>query len=302
MKKLILIALTILAALPLLAQNTGETKADGEKIVAIINGEKLTVEKFDALWDALGPEMQKNYEMSGGGKLGFLDNYIERRLIVQQAIKENFDKKKSVAYQLESSRDATLFNLYVSDVIAANVIPEAELKKYYDEHSREFRQREARKARHIVATPGPGTVVNTAEDDATTPEDALKKMEGIRKQLTGDPAQFADLATKLSEDVAARSGGDLGWIDRGTMDPAFDAALFELEPGQVSDVIKTEFGYHVILCEQARPAGFKSFEEVKGEIAKKLASEKQADIIAALRAMTRDLREISSVTVNRENL
>jgi hypothetical protein len=297
MKKLILIALTLLVALPLLAQG-----ADDEKLVAIINGEKLTQKEFDALWDALGPEMQKNYEVNGGGKIGFLDNYIERRLIVQQAVKENFHKQEAIAVQLDNARDTTLFNLYVTQVLAADIIPDAELRAYYDENPREFRQREARKTRHIVATPYPQPVWNSADDDAQTDEDALKKMEGIQKQLTGDVRQFSDLATKFSEDMSSRSGGDLGWVDRGTMDPAFDEALFALGPGQVSPVIKTDFGYHVILCEQTRPAGQMPFEDVKAEIAKKLAKDKQAEIITALRSLSRELRDASTITINRENL
>lgn len=300
MKTPLILALAMLAALPLVAQQ--KDMKDDEKIVAVINGETLTVEKFNHLWDAIGPEMQKNYEINGGGKLGFLDNYIERRLIVQQAIKENFDKQKSIAYQLESARDSTMFNLYISEVIAADVIPEADLRKYYDENPREFRQREARKARHIVVTPFEQVVVNSAGDDAKTEEDALKKIEGIRKQLSGDVRQFSDLAAKFNEDMSARSGGDLGWVDRGSMDPAFDDALFALEPGQLSEVVRSEYGFHVILCEQARPAGVKSFDEVRREIAKKLAQAKQAEVITALRALTRDLRSASSVTINRENL
>lgn len=299
MKTFATLALTILAALPLLAQAPG---GDDEKIVAMINGEKLTVEKFNHLWDSLGLDMQKNYELNGGGKLGFLDNYIERRLILQQAVKESFDKQKSIAYQLENARDTAMFNLYVSEEIAADVIPEADLRAYYEANPREFRQRESRKARHIVATPYAQPVWNSANDDAQTPEDAEKKMQGIRKQLTGDLRQFSDLASQFGEDMSSRSGGDLGWIDRGAMDPAFDEALFALEPGQVSDVVKSEFGYHVILCEQARPAGVRPFEEVRSEIAKKLSKEKQAEIITALRTLTRDLRSSSSISIYRENL
>ncbi len=298
MKKLMHIALAILAAMPLLAQPAEE----GEKLVAIINGERLTVEKFDHLWDALGPEMQKNYEVGGGGKLGFLDNYIERRLIVHQAMKESFDKQKAVAYELENARDTAIFNLYVSEVIAADVIPENDLRAYYDENAREFRQRESRKARHIVATPYSQPVWNSANDDAKTPEEAKAKLEGIRKQLTGDVAQFADLAAKFGEDASSRSGGDLGWIIRGTMEEIFDETLFALEPGEVSEIIETEFGFHVILCEQAKPAGLRDFEEVRTEIAKKIAQQRQAEIITALRTMTRDLREASTISIYRENL
>jgi parvulin-like peptidyl-prolyl isomerase len=299
MKRILSIALALLAAAPLLAQASSE---ESERLVAVINGEKLTAEKFDHLWDALGPEMQKNYELNGGGKIGFLDNYIERRLIVQQAVKESFDKKDSIAYQLENVRDSALFNLYVSEVIAADVIPEAEMRGYYEENPREFRQQEARKTRHIVATPYPQPVWNSANDDAQTPEDAKKKMEDLRRQLTGDVRQFSDLATKFGEDMSSRSGGDLGWVDRGTMDPKFDEALFALKVGEVSDVVESEFGFHVILCEQARPAGVKPFESVRSEIAKKLAQKKQVEVITALRAMTRDLRTASSINIFRENL
>lgn len=299
MKKLGSIILIALAAMPLAAQTA---KEKDERIVAVINGEKLTAEKFEHLWEAIGPEMQKNYELTGGGKIGFLDNYIERRLILQEALKENFDKRDDVAFDLENARDTAMFNLYVSKVIAADVIPESDLRAYYDANQREFQQPESRKARHIVATPFPQPVWNTANDDARTPEEARKKLEGLRSQLTGDVTQFSDLATKFSEDMSARSGGDLGWVARGTMDDAFDEALFALAPGEVSDVIQTDFGLHIVLCEQARPAGVRPFEEVKEEIARKLAKEKQADIITALRSMTRDLREASSISIFRENL
>jgi hypothetical protein len=296
MKNILSLVLVALVAMPLFAQ-----AQENEKLIAIINGEKLTVEKFNHLWDALGPEMQRNYEISGGGKLGFLDNYIERRLIIQQALKENFDKQPSVAHQLENARDATLFNLYVAESIAADVIPEADLRAYYEQNSREFRSREMRKTRHIVATPIEQPVWNSANDDATTPEDARKKLEGLRKELTGDVRQFSDLATKFSEDMSARSGGDLGWIERGTMETTFDEALFSIEPGQVSEVVETDFGFHLILCEQVRPAGMKPFEQVRVEIAKKLAQDRQAEIITALRMLTRDLRTSSSINVYREN-
>lgn len=299
MKKLTTIALAILVALPLMAQKPAD---DQEKIVALINDEKLTLEKFNGLWEALGPEMQKNYEVGGGGRLGFLDNYIERRLILQQALKESFDKQESIAYQLESARDAALFNLYISEVIAADVIPEAELQAYYDENPREFRQRESRKTRHIVATPMSQPVWNSANDDATTLEEARKKMEGLRTQLTGDIRQFADLASKFGEDMSARSGGDLGWIERGSMEVAFDEALFALEPGQVSGLVETDYGVHLILCEQARPAGVKPFEAVRNDITKKLSQQKQAEIITALRTLTRDLRSASAISIYRENL
>jgi peptidyl-prolyl cis-trans isomerase C len=297
MKTILSLVLVAVAAIPMAAQT--ETS---EALVAVINGERLTLEKFNHLWDAIGPEMQKNYELGGGGRLGFLDNYIERRLIIQQAMKENFDKQKSIAYQLESARDTALFNLYVSEAISADLISDAELRAYYDENSREFRRREARKTRHIVATPHPQPVWNSANDDAATPEEARAKIEGLRQQLTGEVKQFSDLAAKFSEDMSARSGGDLGWIDRGSMEASFDQALFALEPGEFSEVIETEFGFHVILCEQVRPAGLRSFEEVRTEIAKKLAQQKQAEIVTALRTLTRDLRNASSINIYRENL
>lgn len=295
-------ALTLALVMALVLPAIAQEKTDDEPLVAMINGQKVTVAKFNHLWEQIGPEMQKNYELSGGGKIGFLDNYIERILVVQQAVKENFDKRPSIVFELEKVRDSTVFNHYINDVVAPDVIPEADLRAYYNTHKPEFSQREARKARHIVATPISQPVYNSANDDAPTDDSARKKIAGLQKQLAKTPGNFADLASKFGEDLSAKSGGDLGWIEKGLLSAPLEKALFSLEVGQVSEVVHTEFGYHVIICEGIREAGIKPFEEARPAIAEKFASENRNDLISALRQLTNELRRSSTVTVFRENL
>lgn len=273
-----------------------------DKIVARVNGEAITAEKFDHLWNALPPETRKNYELNGGGKIGFLDNYIDRWLIVQQAKKEQFDQRQDVQYELERERERALINLYVQKVVAADVFSEAELREYYQNNRREFSRPERVKARHIVVTPVSMPVYNSANDDAATEDAALQKIEMIKKLLADPKASFSDLATTYSEDLSAKSGGDLGWVQRGRTSPALDQAIFALQPGETSDVVKTEFGYHIARCDAREPAGFTPYEEAREQIVEKMLKDRQADVIAAGTALTKDLRRASAITVYRENL
>lgn len=298
-KTLLTLALAALTATGALAQ---AAKPAEEKIVARVNGEVITAAQFDYLWDALAPEMRQNYELTGGGKIGFLDNYIDRRLLLQEAIKEKFDQREDVKYEIERTRERVLINMYVEKVVAADVFPEAELRAQYQSNRREFARPERAKARHIVVTPVSMPVYNSANDDAQTEEQALQKIEMIKKLLAGPKTSFDDVASKYSEDLSAKSGGDLGWVSRGMLSGTLDEALFKLQPGETSGVLKTEFGFHVVRCEGREPAGFLTFEEARAQIVDKMMRERQTDLIAAGTALTKDLRRVSTITVYRENL
>jgi parvulin-like peptidyl-prolyl isomerase len=103
--------------------------------------------------------------------------------------------------------------------------------------------------------------------------------------------------------MSAKSGGDLGWVSKGKLSPALDDALFnKLQPGQISDVLKTEYGYHIVLCEAKQPAAVAPFSEVRDEILQVVLKDRQTDIISVTKALSQDLRRISSVAVYRENL
>ena len=276
-------------------------KPDEEKIVARVNGEVITAALLDYMWSSLPADARLNYE-GAGGKVGFLDNYIERRLVLQQAVKEKFDKREDVQYEVARARERVLINMYIEKIVAADVFPEAELRKYYDENRREFAQPEKAKVRHIVVTPIAMPVYNSANDDAVDDASARKKIEMIHKLVLSPKAKFDDIASKYSEDLSAKSGGDLGWMPRGRMSNALDEALFTMKPGETSGVIATEFGYHVIRCEGREPAGFLSFEEAKQPIIDILMKDRQAEVIAAGTALTQELRPASAITIYRENL
>ena len=148
MKRSLAAATILLAAVTAVAQ---PAQTDADKVVAVVNGETITKSKLDALYANMSAEMRSQYDRSGG-KMAFLDNYVAKRLLIQEAMKSGFDKRPAVQAALEAARDSALFDKYVRDVIAANVVQESEVRKYYDDHKADFSIPETRKVRHIVIT------------------------------------------------------------------------------------------------------------------------------------------------------
>jgi peptidyl-prolyl cis-trans isomerase D len=150
----------------------------------------------------------------------------------------------------------------------------ADLKSYYNAHVDEFRVPEEVKVRHIlVSTPPAGP---DGKVDPKAVETARTKAEDILKKIKGG-ANFADIAKKSSDDPgSAKEGGELGWIGRGRTVPEFEKAAFSLAPGQISDLVQSTFGFHIIQVEEKHTPHVKSLDEVKADIEPRIAQEKAA--------------------------
>jgi peptidyl-prolyl cis-trans isomerase D len=135
----------------------------------------------------------------------------------------------------------------------------AEIEKYYNENKIEFTTAETVKARHILIRP----------NDKRTDDQAKKLAEDLRAKAT--PANFAALAAKNSDDPGSKAkGGDLGEFGKGRMVPAFEQAAFALKPGEISPVVKSDFGYHIIYVEKKNEAKTETLAEASPAIARKL--------------------------------
>ncbi len=314
MKRMLLLSIAALA-LPLAAQQTpapaAAKPAPAPKQAAIVNGEVITVDKLDHMWNNMSVGFRDQYETSGG-KQAFLENYLRKRLVIQEAIKSGFDKRPDVITDMDAARESALFDRYVRDVVAAPLVSEADIRKYYNEHTGEFAVPARIHVRHIVVAPfeaGPA---------AKTKEQALERIKLIAADLLKHNLDvrsgefeaatrlrliyFADAARKYSEDASASSGGDLGWKAKGELDPAFEEAAWHLEPGMTSGVIETQYGYHIIMLEERQAAGTEPFETVRPAVREYLLTQKATDVMTALNKLTNELRVNSKVTLFPENV
>jgi len=188
-----------------------------------------------------------------------------------QELKAFYEKNKAnyTSPEKRQIKYALVSNLKPEDV---SVTPQ-ELQAYYDQHRDEYRQAEEVKVSHIlIKTPLPGP---DGKVDAKGVEDARKKAEDVLKQVKGG-GDFAKLAEKYSEDTTAKSGGELGWIGRGRTVPEFEKAAFSLPKGQISDLVKSSYGFHIIRVEDKHEAHAKLLAEVKDEIEGKVREQKAA--------------------------
>ena len=145
----------------------------------------------------------------------------------------------------------------------AQVSPE-DLRTYYDQHQDQYRVPEEVKVSHILIKTPPAGADGKVDEKGVA--EAQKKAEDILKQLKAG-AKFDELAKKYSEDPGSgKQGGELGWIGRGRTVPEFEKTAFSLPVGQLSDLVKTTYGFHIIRVEDKHEAHLKSLEEVKGEI------------------------------------
>jgi len=156
---------------------------------------------------------------------------------------------------------------------AADAAHQEEIKKYYDQHALDYSTNERVHARHILL------LVN----DQHPEKDVLEKVKALKAKLT--VSNFAQIAEKESQDPgSAKRGGDLGFFEKGRMVPQFEQAAFSMKPGQISEPIKTDYGYHLIYVEAHEPARKIGLDEAKVGIAKKmLAKAKAPQIVDSLK-------------------
>jgi peptidyl-prolyl cis-trans isomerase C len=163
-------------------------------------------------------------------------------------------------------KEIVINNLIEKEVVAKVTVTDAEAKKFYDENKDKFKREESARASHILI----------GVDEKASAEDkkkAKEKAESIRKKIAAGE-DFATLAKKESTCPSASRGGDLGFFSKGQMVPEFEKAAFALKPGEVSNVVETKFGYHIIKLQEKKPAGTVTFDEAKKNIEGYLKSQK----------------------------
>jgi peptidyl-prolyl cis-trans isomerase D len=175
---------------------------------------------------------------------------------------ESFFKSNKARYAtaIPETRKIEYISFDISNLPGGKpTISDADVQAYYNAHQDQYQVKEQVKVRHILIAVPQGS-------DAKTDAAAKAKAEDILKQIKSG-GSFADLASKNSDDPGSKTqGGELGWLDRGKTVPEFDKAAFTLPVGQTSDLIKTQFGYHILQVEDKKTAHLRPLAEVKPEI------------------------------------
>ena len=310
--KILLLALA--ASLVLTGCNTSN-----EDIVAVVNGTKITNSDFEKTALKVGKEYEMIFgeeiwtsEVEGGKTFKeefdneILNVMISQEIVNQQAEKENITvTDEEIANEMSSYmqmienvdeynkfmeengideeflknhfRQTLIFDKYRNKIMSETEITENDLRDYYNTHIDEYKKEEI-KASHILIT-----TLNDMGEPLSEEETAKKESEAqdiLARIKQGE--DFEALAKEYSDDKASASnGGDLGYFAKGVMVPEFEEAAFKLEKGQVSDVVKSSFGYHIIKVDDKREE-ITSYEDEKeyivGAIRYEIYNEKMEEL------------------------
>jgi len=189
-------------------------------------------------------------------------------------------KKQNITLEQlsQSIREQLLLEEMKAAVAKDVTVTEEEAKAYYEAHKAEYVEQEAREARHILISPIPAGADGTVSAAATQADwdAAEREAEKVRSEIQNG-ADFATEAEKYSDDTTKESGGELGTVIRGQMVPDFEEAVFSLKKGELSQPIKTQFGYHLIEVTDITPEKQLSYDEVKEKIKSSLLAQRQAE-------------------------
>ena len=191
------------------------------------------------------------------------DDYLSQVKLATDAAKTFYEGNRK-AFEVPEQIKAEFLVLNRQTMAAQTTVSDEEIKAYYNSHQDQYKQGDERRASHILIA-----VDKNASEAAV--KDAKARIEDIQSQLKKSPANFAALAKQYSQDPgSAKQGGDLGWFGKGAMVKPFEDAAFSLKEGAISDVIRSDFGFHLIQVTGARGEKAKPLDEVKAAIAASL--------------------------------
>jgi len=195
------------------------------------------------------------------------EQFIPQIKVTTEEIKGYYEKNKE-SFRVPEQARLEYVVLSVDELLSQEGATEGEIKKYYEEHAAQFQDAEQRQASHILIT-----VPSSASDAEKNA--AREKAEKLYKEAKQNPAAFADLAKKNSQDPgSAANGGDLGLFGRGAMVKSFEDAVFKMSVGEITPPVQSDFGFHVIKLTAVKPGKARSFAETREEIGLELRMQK----------------------------
>ena len=234
-------------------------------MVLTIGNEKITEAQFDDMINAI-PAQYQAYAR-GAGKRAFAEQIVQVKVLSQEAEKRKLDQEGKVRDELAFQRQNLLAQAMFLALQQSATVDDAAVQKYYNEHKVDY---EVLKARHILIRAKGAPMQAIPGKPELTDEEALAKAQAIRKRLVGGE-DFAAVAKSESDDAGSGAqGGDLGDFRKGMMVPPFEEAAFAAKVNEITEPVKTPFGYHLIKVESHVT---KSLAEVRPEIEKKLRPE-----------------------------
>lgn len=195
--------------------------------------------------------------------------YVTQVKLDAAAVRAYYDKNPSLFARPEQAK--VEYVVFSAETLVDGIkVEPAEVKRQYDEHRDRYQVSEQRHAAHILITAPKGAPEATVKAARTKAEEVLKKVRA-------NPADFAKLAAEFSQDPGSRErGGDLGFFGRNAMVPAFENAVFALKKGQISDLVQSDFGFHIIRLDDIKAGEQQAFDAVKAGIELELKKEKAA--------------------------
>jgi peptidyl-prolyl cis-trans isomerase C len=252
-------------------------KKDDGKVLATIDDDKITLQEFNKELDKI-PMNMKMLVASESGKKNYLDRLVVKKLLMKEASKAKIEDDKEFQDRVKDIKEQLIIEALLKKKITADTqLSEDDLKKYYEEHKEDFKKDREINTRHILLK---------TEEEAKQVQAKLQKGE-----------DFTELAKKYSIDPNVKqSGGEIGFQPKGSLIPEFENAAYKLNKvGQVSGIVKTQFGYHIIRLEGIKPPSYVPLEEVKDFIKQKNAQEKQKEV---LEKYIEELKKNVKITIN----
>lgn len=243
-----------------------------DKVLAMVSSQPITLKQFNAKIAKLPPYYKAIIERN---RKIYLDDMIIERLFYEEAVRKGVNTDPEVVDLVNEAKRKIIISKYIQNEIDRKVkVSDLEMKEFYDSNRDDYMTPELWRASHILVS-----------------------SEAQAQALRGDVekgASFEELAKKYSIDATANRGGDIGYFRVGQLIPAFEKACLKLQSGEVSDVVHTQFGYHLIKLTDRREPAAESFEKVRPAIEGELRKKKREE---AMNALVLDLKSRYNVIV-----
>jgi peptidyl-prolyl cis-trans isomerase C len=244
-------------------------QAEEKDIVAKVGQKVITKAEFEQLLQKKGGERPKDKQ----AEIALLNNLAQTIALGEAARKKGLDKRKDIQAVLELTVDSVLANELIREEVISKInVTDSQAREYYEKNLAQFKTPEEVRARHILIKVDPSASVEDKKK-------AKERADGLlRKIRTGE--DFSRLATEFSDDPGSKArGGDLGFFGKGKMVKPFDEAAFKLKPGEVSEVVETPFGYHLIKVEEKKEEKVPPFESIRDKVKEKATEELKGEKI-----------------------